>query len=127
MDSQETICSICGEIINDGDDKAKLTQKGCVGIQNASKLRGDSLTVVPGQTIQTECKRAYSNKYVIALDTKKHWTSAAQNTPRLLRLQQKSSVFKTIASFVASQSKYMAKSEAMMFGQSELKVRKRKF
>ena len=85
MDSQETICSICGEIINDGADKAKLRQKGCVGIQNAIKLRGESLTVVPGQTVHTECRRAYCNKYVIARDTKKHLTSAAQNTPRLLR------------------------------------------
>ena len=85
MDSSETICAICREIIIDGAEKARLTQKGCVGIQSASKSRGDSLAVVPGQTVHTECRRAYCNKNVIARDAKKHLTIAALNTPPSLR------------------------------------------
>ena len=40
MDTQETICVICRENISDGQEKVKLTQKGCDGIHDASVSHG---------------------------------------------------------------------------------------
>ena len=57
MDTQETICVICRENISDGQEKVKLTQKGCDGIHGASVSRGESLNIVPGQIVHKNCRR----------------------------------------------------------------------
>ncbi|MCG8047095.1 MAG: hypothetical protein N0E48_15925, partial [Candidatus Thiodiazotropha endolucinida] len=50
-----------------------------------SRTRGDSLVVVPGQTVHMECRRAYCNKNVIARDKRKQLASSAPSTSPTLR------------------------------------------
>ena len=86
MDTQATICVICREDISDGQKKVMVTRKGCDGIHVASNSRGESLNIVPGQTVHKDCRRAYCNRHVIARDArKKESTPDSMNTPRSLR------------------------------------------
>ena len=78
--------NICREDISNGQEKIKLTQKGCDGIHGASASRGELLNIVPGQIVQINCRRTYCNKNVIAREArKKESTTDTINTPRSLR------------------------------------------
>ena len=72
--------------ISDGQEKVKLTQKGCDGMHGASVSRGESLNNVPRQIVHKNCRRTYCNKKVIAHEaSKKESTTETINTPRSLR------------------------------------------
>ena len=118
MDTQAPICVICREDISDGQEKVTLTRKGCDGINVASNSRGESLNIVPGQTVHKDCRRTYCNRHVIAREArKKESTPDTMNTPCSLRSQAEKFVFQNIVFFAVYQLKFMARNVDTMFGQ----------
>ena len=60
-------CIICKDSLCDSVDTVKLTEKGILGIQNASLARGDDLLtqVHAGDIVHVSCRKRYVNlKYV---------------------------------------------------------------
>ena len=67
-------CVICKELSTNGLETVELGQKGSDGINNASKLRGDTLQTFAGQRVHKTCKQKYCNVKVIRSYIKKHTT-----------------------------------------------------
>ena len=44
-----------------GSQKAKLSKKGCIGVNEVSTGRGNSLISFPGQFVHVECQKRYCN------------------------------------------------------------------
>lgn len=55
-------------MLEKGDSFAQLRQKGCDGINTASRERGDSVVANPGQKVHVHCRRDYCNKHAIRRD-----------------------------------------------------------
>ena len=67
--AQSPNCTICGELLDDTrkGDVIQIGQKGCTGLQNAARLRGDSLQFETGQFIHVSCRRDYTDSRRISL------------------------------------------------------------
>ena len=65
-------CVICKELSANGLETVELRQKGSDGINNASKLRGDTLQTFAGQRVHQKCRQKYCNVKVIRSYIKKH-------------------------------------------------------
>ena len=65
-------CVICKELSTNGLETVELRQKGSDGINNASKLRGDTLQTFAGQRVHQKCRQKYCNVKVIRSYIKKH-------------------------------------------------------
>ena len=55
------LCILCEESLNDGRLTISLRQKGCDGVNEASKKRGISIRALPGQTVHQDCRRNHCN------------------------------------------------------------------
>ncbi|XP_021362244.1 uncharacterized protein LOC110456045 [Mizuhopecten yessoensis] len=65
-------CVLCHHSLQDGRDIAvTLRQKGSIGINEASKVRGDSILTVPGQQVHQDCRKSYVNPKSMHLNQKK--------------------------------------------------------
>ena len=62
----DDICTICSGQFEPGDTKTCLQAKGCAGVNDASRKRGDSLVVTVGQYINKKCRSDYINPNYIA-------------------------------------------------------------
>ena len=62
----DIICTICSGQFEPGDTKTCLQAKGCAGVNDASRKRGDSLVVTVGQYIHKKCRSDYINPNYIA-------------------------------------------------------------
>ena len=62
---------ICSENINDGRAICKVHEKGVNRINAASKEKEESLRVIPGQILHSDCRAIYKNKKSIASAKKK--------------------------------------------------------
>lgn len=61
------ICIICNTAAIIGSDGVvELRDKGCVGLNNASKKRHDVLVFVPGQGVHSLCRQQYCKPQTIA-------------------------------------------------------------
>ncbi|CAH3187344.1 unnamed protein product [Porites lobata] len=65
-------CVICKELSTNGLETVELRQKGSDGINNASKLRGDTLQTFAGQRVHQKCRQKYCHVKVIRSYIKKH-------------------------------------------------------
>jgi hypothetical protein len=54
-------CCLCREPLSNGKTTVTIREKGAKNINEYSKLRNDSLCVVPGQTLHQDCRREYTN------------------------------------------------------------------
>ena len=57
-------CVICNQAIEEGG--VNLNSKGVDGVNRASKARGDSLNVIPGDSVHNECRQRYTHPTYIA-------------------------------------------------------------
>lgn len=78
-------CIICKELSTNGLETVELRQKRSDGINNASKLHGDTLQTFAGQRIHQKCRRKYCHVKVIRSHIKNHkadeeTTSSASRT-----------------------------------------------
>ena len=65
-------CVICKKLSTNGLETVERRQKGSDGINNASKLRGDTLQTFAGQRVHQKCRQKYSRVKVIHSYIKKH-------------------------------------------------------
>ena len=65
-------CVICNELSTNGLETVEIRQKESDGINNASKLRGDTLQTFAGQRVHKPCRQKYCNVKVIRSYIKKH-------------------------------------------------------
>ena len=72
------ICCICNDKLDNGQSTVQLRDKGSDGMNKASKERGDTITVQPGQYVHQECRKVYCNPKIIELNKKK--TNKGNNT-----------------------------------------------
>ena len=55
-------CKICDKLIEDQNDSVKLREKGAVGVNEASLLRGGNVSVTTGDFVHKSCRSSYINK-----------------------------------------------------------------
>ena len=55
-------CAICLQSEGDDNSLSTLGSKGAVTINTASKERGDSVEVNPGDKVHAHCRRDFSNQ-----------------------------------------------------------------
>ena len=80
------LCVICKTYIEDTKAASVLGEKGCQGLLQASKERGDSIDPNVGDRVHKECRQQYTNKLLIKRD-KNALKAASQETSRSLRSQ----------------------------------------
>lgn len=61
-------CAICNESLENGQEIVVLHQKGCDGIEKASKLRGVTFSTSVGQTVHVKCRLEFCNINCIKRD-----------------------------------------------------------
>ena len=84
-------CGICQqEIPNDEKLYVTLTEKGALGVCNASRERGDNLIIKTADKVHRSCRGAYNNKKnIISYNKKKLSTDGESNvSKRMLRTDQ---------------------------------------
>ncbi len=67
-------CIICKDLITDETCAVTLREKGCIGILNTSKARGEILDVEPGQHAHIECRRIYCHPKEIQKAVKRNYS-----------------------------------------------------
>ena len=72
-------------VIENGEETIQLTAKGIEGINDASKLREDTIEVVAGIFVHKICRRDYCNKYLIDRDVKIKQHHEGPSSTRVLR------------------------------------------
>ena len=60
MMDEDLNCIICQGSILTNQQSSKLTQKGCDGINKASKARGSAIVAVSGQYVHQECRKTWT-------------------------------------------------------------------
>jgi len=80
-------CVICKELSTNGLETVALRQKLSDGINNASKLRGNTLQTFAGQRLHQKCRQKYCHVKVVRSYIKKHTPDeeTASDTSRTLR------------------------------------------
>ena len=80
-------CVICKELSTIGLRTLERRQKGSDGVNNASRLRGDTLQTFAGQRVHQKCRQKYCNVKVIRSYIKKHTADEerASSVSRTLR------------------------------------------
>ena len=84
---RQDVCLICKIETNDGSKIVQLTEKGSIGMNKASKERGDEIVTKSGHTIHEKCRRTNINPIVIKGLKRK--PSEPVNEQPLLRSEQK--------------------------------------
>lgn len=64
-------CIFCQQILEENESVVTLTSKGCEGITEACKRRGDQIHTEPGQRVHKHCRRVYCNSNAISACTRK--------------------------------------------------------
>ena len=87
VQSGTLVIVICKELSTNGLETVELRQKGSDGINNASKLRGNTLQTFAGQRVHQKCRQKYCNVKVIRSYIKKHTADeeTASSASRSLR------------------------------------------
>jgi hypothetical protein len=62
---RQDVCIICNTETNDGSKIVQLTEKGSIGMNKASKERGDDIVTKSGHTVHEKCRCTYINPIVI--------------------------------------------------------------
>ncbi|CAC5405802.1 unnamed protein product [Mytilus coruscus] len=81
-------CIICNDDIQNGNKTVELREKGSIGINNASRERGDTIVTRTGQLVHEHCRRSYVNPNVIKGLKRKFTSPAPLATPPTLRVEQ---------------------------------------
>ena len=71
MDNEEE-CIVCCKPIVSGELSSLLTEKGCLGINKASKVRKCDIRAAPGQRVHQKCRKVFTNtRYIDQLKRKR--------------------------------------------------------
>ncbi|CAC5362575.1 unnamed protein product [Mytilus coruscus] len=76
-------CMICNDNLNNGKQTVQLRDKGSSGINKASRERGETILVQPGQSVHQECRRVYCNPKAIDRSKKKTNIESNADSPNL--------------------------------------------
>ena len=110
-------CVICKELSTNALETVELRQKRSDGINNASKLRGDTLQTFAGQRIHKKCRQKYCHVKVICSYIKKHTADeeTASSASHTLRSSEPTFDFGERCSFCSQPAKLTETKEDMMF------------
>lgn len=82
------LCIICKTYIEDTKSASVLGAKGCQGLLQASKERGDTIDANIGDRVHKECRQQYTNKLLIKRDNNKALRAVSPECPRSLRSKE---------------------------------------
>ncbi len=71
-------CVFCESSLNDGQEVVTLRVNGCQGIEQASQIRGNSISTSPGQRVHAKCRHSYCNKRRIMQSLKRSHEVASE-------------------------------------------------
>ena len=110
-------CVICKELSTNALETVELRQKGSDGINNASKLRGDTLQTFAGQRVHKKRRQKYYHVKVICSCIKKHTADeeTASSASRTLRSSEPTFDFGERCVFCSQPAKLTETKEDMMF------------
>ena len=110
-------CVICKKLSANGFETVELRQKGSDGINNASKVRGDTLKTFAGQSVHQKCRQKYCDVKVIRSYIKKHTADeeVASSASRTLRSSEPTFDFGERCLFCSQPAKRTETKEDMMF------------
>ncbi|VDH90323.1 Hypothetical predicted protein [Mytilus galloprovincialis] len=74
--------------IQNGSKTVELREKGSIGINNASRERGDTIVTSTGQLVHLHCRRSFVNPIVIKGLKRKSTSPAPLATPSTLRSEK---------------------------------------
>ncbi|CAC5386695.1 unnamed protein product [Mytilus coruscus] len=77
-------CIICNDDIQNGNKTVELREKGSIGINNASRERGDTIVTRTGLLVHEHCRRSYVNPNVTKGLKRKSTSPAPLATPPTL-------------------------------------------
>ena len=98
-------CPLCTESLENGQVITKLGEKGCEGVNKASKERQDSLNLQPGQYVHKTCRQSYTNaKSIFYRKRKLETQSESSSTKRVLRSENMFN-FKEVCLFCGKSTK----------------------
>ncbi len=78
-------CTFCQQSLGETESVVTLSSKGCEGIAEASKKRGDQIYTEPGQRVHKHCRRVYCNPNAISAFTTNNVSYGLQNRPSTTR------------------------------------------
>ena len=75
MDGAPLVCAICG-VAGSAHEFSTIGTMGSEGINRASRLRNDSISVAPGQHVHPNCRRDYCrDRHLTSCGTSATWKS----------------------------------------------------
>ena len=78
MDGAPLVCAICG-VAGSAHEFFTIGTKGSKGINRASGLRNDSISVVPEQHVHPNCRRDYCHSTNISKDNRSRENAGSQS------------------------------------------------
>ena len=78
MDGAPLVCAICG-VAGSAHEFSTIGTKGSEGINRASGLRNDSISVAPGQHVHPNCRRDYCHPTNISKDNRSRENAGSQS------------------------------------------------